>query len=187
MNEYGRLLQFINEFIPDFKMNSFNQRFLFQKLIYLADQLGFDFGARYSYRLYLRGPYSIDLSKSGFYTKNLLENYPDVDRSKYYGRYSSIDRQIIQQLKNVINKFGYSYDTIQEATLDDLELLTTLDFILRYRHSKLTEEKKLTKARQFLLKEKPQLENIIEDDDQFNKYVTILKTHFNLQDNFAYT
>lgn len=186
MNQYSRLLQFIDNFIPNFKMNSFNQRFLLQKLIYLADRLNYDFGETYNYRLYLRGPYATDLTQSGFYVARLLEDYPQIKREEYYEKLSTDDKKIIKNLKNIVDQFGYDPDNIKDKTLGELELLATLDFVLKRRFRHLSGEEKLTNVQKFLLKRKPRFAKKIKNDKLIQDYLGILKEQFNLQDDYTY-
>ena len=57
--------------------NSFDERLLSQKKIFLLQELGVDIG--YSYNWYIRGPYSPDLMAKGFMYNSLREIHEHIN------------------------------------------------------------------------------------------------------------
>ncbi len=57
------LYELENSIGADYSGSTFNSRFRIQKSVYLLQALGFDFGKRYRFSNYLKGPYSPALAK----------------------------------------------------------------------------------------------------------------------------
>lgn len=76
--------------------DSFDDRLLSQKKIYLLEQLGVDLG--YSYNWYIRGPYSPDLTT---YIFNNLDMLKEQDFSSY--KISNSVEQEIQKINNMVD------------------------------------------------------------------------------------
>jgi uncharacterized protein YwgA len=104
--------------IPGYKlsMNQFKDRLIFQKIIYLLQVFGIDFG--YKFRWYLYGPYSTELSKDGF--RLTSTNYPVNFQKKFV----FADPNVESRLDKFIEFIGSNADN-----KNWLELMASIHFL----------------------------------------------------------
>lgn len=117
-----KLYVIMREFRFDFSdyESEFESRKLFQKMVYLTQILGLDFG--YDYNLYLHGPYSPGLTEDGYKIINYLDQIEEKSR----------DVSLNDEGDELKNKFNTILDKTKELdmnTVDWLELLTTLHYL----------------------------------------------------------
>jgi len=101
-------------------MEEFSSRFKVQKYIYFCDRLGLNLD--YIYNLYKRGPYSPSLAAAAF---SVLE-----DDSFVSEELSSYEMKILNQTKSFI-------EGLSER---DLEVITTLDYLVCTNYDELDKE-----------------------------------------------
>ena len=81
--------------LGSFNMDFFRDRLLLQKKVFLLQEIGVDLG--YNFRIYLRGPYSAQLSTDG-YKINAYENLSD-----------NLEESIKERIK-IINLIGEGHE-----------------------------------------------------------------------------
>jgi len=85
----GGLLKRIGNYDPTSFREKFEARLILQKTIYLMQAFGLNIG--YSYSWYLRGPYSVDLTRDAYELTNKFDRAPlarfvaDEDEKKFHG------------------------------------------------------------------------------------------------------
>ena len=103
--------------LMDIKIDSFDERIISQKKIYLLQYLGTDLG--YVYDWYLRGPYSPELSK-------YLYNKLDVLKNTDFSQYQLVEKP--QSNVNIVNTLG-DFNRIGISLSSWYELLASLVYI----------------------------------------------------------
>lgn len=103
-------------------MESFENRFLVQKYIYLSQRLGLKLG--YVYNLYHRGPYASPLAGAAF---TVLDESSSLVEEK-------LNDDEMKTLEKV-SKF------VKKLNSQDLEVITTLDYLVRYNYENSSREK----------------------------------------------
>lgn len=130
----GRILKRVG----NFSMNTFNDRLIFQKTVYLIQEFGIYLGYK-NFSWYLRGPYSSELTKIGFKLKDVYDELPKS------GRFTDDD---------VEARFKEFLEFIQDKKENDecLELLASLHWA-----KKKNPDKDKDAIIQFLIGLKPKL------------------------------
>ena len=150
-----------------FDMNSFNNRLIYQKLIFLLNEVSVDLN--YNYNWYIRGPYSPELSKELYYLDDLLQqnkSFLDLINEKFVHN-KTIDTAI-GNINNLESSFQETFD--HDWNAKDLEILASLLFIDKYTYSECRNSKKNT------LKEFENRNSELADND-IEKYWDLLKSN----------
>lgn len=107
-------------------LSSFKSRLIFQKQVYLLQELGVKLG--YSYGWYLHGPYSREVTSDGFRLENIqnqIANLPQL---------STEELGAIQVLQELVS------ESAERFTIDDtdycMELLGSLHFVMKHGYPK---------------------------------------------------
>jgi len=111
MNSKGKLIACLKMLGINPKLETFTERKLLQKLVFLLQQFGVDL--KFNYSWYLHGPYSPDLTRT-LYEMTEPSSIPKAELSD-----SEIAR--INKLKNFLDKDIYSSDR--------LELLVSINYL----------------------------------------------------------
>lgn len=82
----------IKRIYPDFNLNSFENRLKLQKIIFLMRSHDLDLG--YNYNLYMRGPYSVSLTRDAF----LIEDWNIIEETIF------TDQDTEERFTTFINK-----------------------------------------------------------------------------------
>lgn len=134
-----RLLRFLDIVKKPLDMSTFDKRLILQKIVYLSQEMDVQLG--YGYGWYSHGPYSPDLTKNAFELSNLVGSIPLSD--------VSFEKSAIGGMKKLLAEV----DQLPEREEGYwLELLSSLHFIFKYAHPKISSE---TEAIDRLTKSKP--------------------------------
>lgn len=106
----------------DVKVESFDDRLILQKAIYLAQAAGANLG--YYYRWYLRGPYCPAVAEDGFAIQAELSQGMDKAKAWAFDAASAAKLQRIRGMMNV---------TPREELAKKLELLASVHFLVERR------------------------------------------------------
>lgn len=113
MKDLSRVLAYLKEMNFEPNMEKFEDRLIIQKTVCLLKLLGFDLG--YSFSLYVRGPYSPDL------TKDLYEHTDEVDHLKTGYSPSEEEKKKLQKL----------FDISDQLNPTMLEIISTYEYLVR--------------------------------------------------------
>ena len=102
-----------------FKINTFDDRLILQKTVYLAQAIGVHLG--YYYQWYLHGPYCPSLTRDEYTIA--LELGKGLDESKGWAL-DNVSQKLLGKLKNFISK------TKKEGRSRKLELLASVHFLI---------------------------------------------------------
>ncbi len=102
------------------KMDTFDDRLVFQKAVYLAQAAGIDMG--YYYGWYLRGPYSSAAAADGFAVANELAVAAGADESEGW----QLDAESLAKLAKIRPLFGAD----ETSMTGRLELLASVHYLL---------------------------------------------------------
>ncbi|MDP3987085.1 MAG: hypothetical protein Q8P81_02555 [Nanoarchaeota archaeon] len=130
-NRFSNLCNIWNSIGP-FNMNSFSDRLILQKKIYLLSELGFDLG--YNFRKYIRGPYSSELASDGY----------KMEVANAISPKGEIPKELLDKLE--ILGEGHERDPLW------FELIASILFLLK------KERLSLEKCREKISNEKPHLD-----------------------------
>jgi len=128
------------------RLGDLEGRVLFQKVVYLAQELGYDVSFRYS--LYLRGPYCSELADSGYRLLSDELGWTDVSRRM------ELQDHIKEQLGELARVFG---DRDGQLSAGLLELTATVHFLVSHAFSGETLPVALSKAHEWVQKNKADL------------------------------
>ncbi len=103
----------------EFEMNTFQDRLILQKTIYLVQTLGVNLGYHYSW--YLKGPYSTSLASDGFTIRDELNTGSDELKSW------KLDDTISSKLESVRN---WCDEGDKELLAKKLELYASVHFLV---------------------------------------------------------
>jgi len=106
----------------DFKINSFQDRLIMQKSVYLAQAAGVNLG--YYYHWYLYGPYSPSLTRDEYAIA--MDISADMDESKGW----KLDDKSLQRLENIQSIFA---EPDRDKLAKKLELLASVHFLIDRR------------------------------------------------------
>lgn len=98
--------------IGNYSMGSFKDRLIFQKTVYFLQEFGINFG--YSFNWYVYGPYSPELTRSGYKMKNIA----DTPKIKF------INPKFERDLNNLQKFLGNN-----KNNADWLELIASVHFL----------------------------------------------------------
>ncbi len=102
----------VKRLYPNFNLDSFDNRLKLQKFVFILRSQGIDFG--YEFNLYLRGPYSLDLTRDAFH----IDNWNNIQKVRFdHDTQESDFQQILDKLE------PYKND------VDWLEIAATLLFL----------------------------------------------------------
>jgi len=119
----------------DFKINSFKDRLIMQKSVYLAQAAGVNLG--YYYHWYLYGPYSPSLTRDEYAIS--MDISADMDESKGW----KLDDKSSQRLKRIRGIFaGLKGDKLAKK----LELLASVHFLIDRRQVSKVDTSRITKT-----------------------------------------
>lgn len=106
-----------------FNMDTFQDRLILQKSIYLVQSLGTDLGYHFSW--YLKGPYSASLATDGFSIRDELDI--DLDESKKW----KLDDSLARRLDNIQSWFS---ETEKKVLAKKLELFASVHFLVKRKN-----------------------------------------------------
>ena len=111
--------------IGKFSMNTFKDRFFFQKKIYFLQVFGIDLG--YNFTLYLKGPYSSQLANDGFNLIQKFQEIPEVffiekDLEKKFNEYLKFIKKNEDDLEwvEIITLIHYFSKTCKDASKEEI-------------------------------------------------------------------
>ena len=117
----------------DFKINSFQDRLIMQKSVYLAQTAGVNLG--YYYHWYLYGPYSPSLTRDEYAIA--MDISADMDESKGW----KLDERSSQRLEEIRSLFtGLERDKLAKK----LELLASVHFLIDRRQVSKVDTSRIT-------------------------------------------
>ncbi len=117
----------------DFKINSFQDRLIMQKSVYLAQAAGVNLG--YYYHWYLYGPYSPSLTRDEYAIA--MDISADMDESKGW----KLDDRSSQRLEEIRSLFtGLERDKLAKK----LELLASVHFLIERKQVSGVDTKRIT-------------------------------------------
>ena len=117
-----RLLAAFRHIGQNVNLSTFSDRLVFQKQVYLLQELGLKLG--YSYGWYRRGPYSRDAASDGFQLENIqneMETLPELTENEI--RAATILQELIVESRK-------RFET--DDTTYSMELLGSLHFLLTH-------------------------------------------------------
>lgn len=114
----GHILHRFQDF--DFSMDTFDDRLLLQKFIYLLQAHGIYLG--YDYSWYLRGPYCSTLATAGFMLDGFYDMMPDGKQDKTEGFANNVVRKRFEKFTKFIKG--------KERNVNFLEAAASLHFLL---------------------------------------------------------
>ena len=103
----------------EFKMDTFDDRLIVQKSIYLVQSLGINLGYHFSW--YLKGPYSTSLASDGFSIQDELSR--GLDESKKW----KLDDSLASKVDKIKNWFSARDNKVLAK---QLELLASVHFLV---------------------------------------------------------
>jgi uncharacterized protein YwgA len=119
----------------DFKINSFQDRLIMQKSVYLAQTAGVNLG--YYYHWYLYGPYSPSLTRDEYAIA--MDISADMDESKGW----KLDERSSQRLEEIRSLFtGLERDKLAKK----LELLASVHFLIDRRQVSKVDTNRITET-----------------------------------------
>jgi len=111
---------------PSFSLETFDERLIFQKKIYLLQSYGLDLGFKFG--SYIRGPYSSSLTRNGF---DLLEKIDTIKMDSILKiEIKNTEKKQINYLKNLLKE-------LPENKSYWLELISSLHFLLNRAYPKI--------------------------------------------------
>ena len=123
--------------------SNFDARLVFQKQIYLLQELGLQLGNTYGW--YIHGPYSSEAASDGFQLVSVQ------DRVKHLPELSKDDLQSLKTFEKLFSESKETFKRKDEAYI--LELLGSLHFLVKYGYPRPTDKKTALKR---FFKLKPQ-------------------------------
>jgi uncharacterized protein YwgA len=139
----SRILKLLG--IDGVNMDDFNNRLKYQKLIYLAQNMGVNLG--YGYSWYVRGPYAPPLTRALFNLKEKPEIFEKWDTIKF-----KQEDEVVKRLGSLKNVLGTNFDNPNY-----LEVLASLHYL---RKTLPPEESACPQIEKRLLNIKPDLKQI---------------------------
>ena len=118
-----------------FEINSFRDRLIMQKAIYLAQIAGVQLG--YFYQWYLHGPYSPSLTRDEYAIK--LDISADMDESKGW----TLDDDSLKRLKRMKPLFQ---ESDRDILAKKLELLASVHFLIDRKQVSKVDPEKITET-----------------------------------------
>lgn len=120
-----KLIRLFNEIGLPIEITQFNGRLLFQKTVYLLQEMGLHFG--YSYGWYIRGPYSPAVADTGFDIQ-LIQNHHDVAIPIL----TNMENLVTENFRRMLHEARTIARDLSDYEL--LELLASLHFIINYSY-----------------------------------------------------
>lgn len=123
-----RLLAAFRRLDQRIDMSNFDARLVFQKSVYLLQELGFQLG--YTFGWYIRGPYSRGAADGGFQLEPIqddVEHLPEISNS---------ESEIIERFKDLMLEAKKEFQDKNEAYI--AEMLGSLHFLQKYGYPRPT-------------------------------------------------
>lgn len=187
MTSIGKLLSFYTFFDPTFSLDASEKRRFLQFVVYLAENMGFDFHTQYDFKWNNGIPQSGDVLDSGIELNRVLNKYPDKSENEiFFEKLSHKDKEIIEYLKKLIQKFGFSKENFtQPEFLRKLGLFVSLDFVLLKVYPDVDKAERLEQTKHFLTKSSPKLAKEIENNPDLQGHLSLRKQFLQRNDDLV--
>lgn len=176
MDQYGRLLRYIDSIIPNFDLKPFKNQALFQKLVYLGESVAnFNFGTFFKYEWIHQTVFSEEVISYGQSVLQMLSDYPEAPRNVFYADITPEDTEKIQLVTTILKNIGFKPDQDWNATfLQNLDFLITLHFLLNSRVITHERANRLREVISFLKETTPVLKTQVADQQMLDRHLGLL-------------